>query len=47
MLNAMTADPIIEARMARILNPECAAFAPSVTATEIDPGPTVSGKVRG
>ena len=42
------ADPTIAARMGSRLNREvCGAFAPSVMAMEIEPGPTVSGNVSG
>jgi hypothetical protein len=48
MLSEITTDPTIAARMGKILNWEAyEALAPRVMATEIEPGPTVNGKVSG
>lgn len=48
MLMATMAEPAIAATIATTLNVDIwRTFAPRVMATEIDPGPTVKGRVRG
>ena len=48
LLQRRKAQPMMAAKIDNTLAPRvCGSFAPSVMATEIEPGPTVSGSVSG